>query len=151
MKFQTLLYRPSPKKTSKCTGWCPQGFDLFLEVLYCWNTSSNWLILLQPSSCCSRSHRLPPDHQRPHTSCFPLQQGLCQGCQVGLSEDFYMFHVLVLIFSGMLKFDLLAGSVAMCEQRCWEEWMSWLTLLRWAQFWNHRFSIILGDLLILHF
>ena len=32
MKFQTLLYRPSPKKTSKCTGLRPQALTCFWKL-----------------------------------------------------------------------------------------------------------------------
>ena len=53
MKFQTLLYRPSPKKTSKCTGWLWPVLGSFILLEY-ESKLTDW-------SCCSlaRAARVP--------------------------------------------------------------------------------------------
>ena len=104
LEFQTQLYRLSPKKTSQCTGWCLVKANkpvAFVDVT-----------LLQPRSRCASSPSLPPDHQCPHTSCRPLQQGLCQGCQVGLQIAMYYNFLLLLSpvrFGGEVRAEMLKG------------------------------------------
>ena len=103
LEFQTQLYRLSPKKTSQCTGWCLVKANkpvAFVEVA-----------LLQPCSRCASSPSLPPDHQCPHTSCRPLQQGLCQGCQVGWHDCHVLqFSISILTrFGGEVRAEMLKG------------------------------------------
>ena len=115
MKFQTLLYRPSPKKTSKCTGWLWPVLGSFILLEY-ESKLTDW-------SCCSlaRAARVPVAFRQTINAPTHLaslsNRGFAKDVRWGYQKTFHMFPVLVLIFSWMLMFLIFLQVRWRCASR----------------------------------